>query len=209
MKRIRTLEVRNGTRHHLVKDVVRTLQSLLGDDTSLLEQIYYNQNHLLTPTLYPQSKLLTYKSRYQHQPIYQMDQSEYGWIYPRWEELFVFSFSFINRVCDRLTKREELSLRTVLALPKASSTGLVCTTWSSREPFFSWVAASFLVEAPTVAKYAITFFVFSVFPAPDSPLLDKFVVRFLWGDFVGRRRKWYLRNQHRLILVVWKDKWYN
>ena len=69
-----------------------------------------------------------------------------------------------------LTKRDELSLRTVLALPKASSTGLVCTTWSSREPFFSR-EGSFFWEAPTVAKYAITFFVFSVFPAPDSPLL--------------------------------------
>lgn len=34
-----------------------------------------------------------------------------------------------------LTKREELSLRVVLALPKASSTGLVCTTWSSRLPY--------------------------------------------------------------------------
>lgn len=31
-----------------------------------------------------------------------------------------------------LTKREELSFLTVLALPKASRTGLVCTIWSSR-----------------------------------------------------------------------------
>lgn len=74
-----------------------------------------------------------------------------------------------------LTNREELSLRTVLALPKASSTGLVWTTWSSREPFFSELG-SFFCEAPTVAKYAITFFVFSVFPAPDSPLFMKFTL---------------------------------
>lgn len=73
---------------------------------------------------------------------------------------------------ERLTKREELSLRTVLALPNASRTGLVCTTWSSREPFFWEVSSAFLVEAPTVAKYAITFFVFSVFPAPDSPVIN-------------------------------------
>ena len=33
-----------------------------------------------------------------------------------------------------LTNREELSFRTVLALPKASSTGLVWTTWSSKLP---------------------------------------------------------------------------
>lgn len=37
--------------------------------------------------------------------------------------------------CCILTKREELSLRTVLALPNASSTGLVCTTWSSSVPY--------------------------------------------------------------------------
>ena len=79
----------------------------------------------------------------------------------------------IRRRPGLLTKREELSLRTVLALPNASKTGLVWTTWSSRDPFF-WLAASslFLVEAPTVAKYAITFFVFSVFPAPDSPVIN-------------------------------------
>lgn len=32
-----------------------------------------------------------------------------------------------------LPKRDELLLRTVLALPKASNTGLVCTICSSRE----------------------------------------------------------------------------
>ncbi len=31
-------------------------------------------------------------------------------------------------------------------------------------------ASPFVVEAATKAKYVITFFVFSVFPAPDSPL---------------------------------------
>ena len=34
----------------------------------------------------------------------------------------------IESFLSKLTKREELSLRVVLALPKASSTGLVCTT---------------------------------------------------------------------------------
>jgi len=36
----------------------------------------------------------------------------------------------------KLTKREELLLRMVLALPYASSTGLACTIWSSSDPFF-------------------------------------------------------------------------
>ena len=58
----------------------------------------------------------------------------------------------------------------VFALPKASITGLVWTTWSSNETFLA--ASPFLgAEAPTKAKYVITFFVFSVFPAPDSPVI--------------------------------------
>lgn len=39
-KYIRTLKSRYGARHHLVEDVVRTLKSLLGDDTGLLKQIW-------------------------------------------------------------------------------------------------------------------------------------------------------------------------
>ena len=38
-----------------------------------------------------------------------------------------------------------------------------CVTFS--DPFFR--------EAATLAKYMITFLVFSVFPAPDSPLIKK------------------------------------
>lgn len=37
-----TLQSSNGTRHHLVEDVVRTLQSLLGDDTSFFQQVCLN-----------------------------------------------------------------------------------------------------------------------------------------------------------------------
>jgi hypothetical protein len=35
-----TLKSGNGSRHHLVEDVVRALESLLGDDTGLLQEIY-------------------------------------------------------------------------------------------------------------------------------------------------------------------------
>jgi hypothetical protein len=35
-----TLKSGNGARHHLVEDVVRALESLLGDDTGLLQEIY-------------------------------------------------------------------------------------------------------------------------------------------------------------------------
>merc|ERR1719443_2432938 len=53
-----------------------------------------------------------------------------------------------------LPKREELSFLTVLALPQASSTGLVATILSSRD-----ASPSFLLpEEQMVAKYEMTFF---------------------------------------------------
>lgn len=64
-----------------------------------------------------------------------------------------------------LTKREELLFLVVLALPKASKIGLACKICCSRVPDPDLPA--------TVARYWITFFVFSVFPAPDSPLFTK------------------------------------
>ena len=72
----------------------------------------------------------------------------------------------LNSSSKILTNRELLSFRTVFAFPKASRIGLVWTTWSSKEalPFDAFPVA------PTHAKYPITFLVFSVFPAPDSPL---------------------------------------
>lgn len=39
-----TFDTGNGTRHDLVEDVVRTLQRLLRDDTSLLQQIYRREH---------------------------------------------------------------------------------------------------------------------------------------------------------------------
>lgn len=36
---IHTLKSSNGTRHHLVEDMVGSLQGLLRDDTGLLEQV--------------------------------------------------------------------------------------------------------------------------------------------------------------------------
>lgn len=37
-----TLDSRNGARHQLVEDVIRSLQRLLGDDTSLLQQVGFD-----------------------------------------------------------------------------------------------------------------------------------------------------------------------
>lgn len=88
-----------------------------------------------------------------------------------------------------LTNREELSFLMVLAFPKASSMGLAWRSWASSSPC-STLSPAFVIrevlaflcncfflspwpwwEAPaTIARYWITFFVFSVFPAPDSPL---------------------------------------
>ena len=42
----------------------------------------------------------------------------------------------LNQTRMNLPNLEELSFLTVLALPYASNTGLVWTTWSSREAFF-------------------------------------------------------------------------
>ena len=79
--------------------------------------------------------------------------------------------AFIIKCRDSLTKRDELSFRTVLAFPNDSKTGFVLTTCSSKLALFckSWLFSLYSL-APTEAKYEITFFVFSVFPAPDSPL---------------------------------------
>ena len=106
-------------------------------------------------------------------------------------------------VTQRLTKREELSFLTVLALPKASSRGLALMIWSSRvpcretqeqcshvgllehpfrhdsdmpiRPTCNLPGSSFFFSPVTaiVAKYWMTRFVFTVFPAPDSPLSNK------------------------------------
>ena len=106
-------------------------------------------------------------------------------------------------VTQRLTKRDELSFLTVLALPKASSRGLALMIWSSRvpcretqeqcshvgllehpfrhdsdmpiRPTCNLPGSSFFFSPVTaiVAKYWMTRFVFTVFPAPDSPLSNK------------------------------------
>lgn len=73
----------------------------------------------------------------------------------------------------------------VCAFPKDSRMGLACKIWRSRWPSFFpmdeskfWAAAeSWSKEADVgrgsaamAARNWMTFFVFSVFPAPDSPL---------------------------------------
>lgn len=69
-----TFNTSDGTRHDLVEDVVRTLQRLLGDDTSLLQQIYEREEigqGCSTRRLFEYYSISTYKSQYQHQPVYQ------------------------------------------------------------------------------------------------------------------------------------------
>ena len=64
---------------------------------------------------------------------------------------------------DKSTKREELSFLTVCAFPNDSKIGFVHKIFFSNWP----ICTSLDV---TQVKYWMTFFVFSVFPAPDSPL---------------------------------------
>ena len=52
----------------------------------------------------------------------------------------------LNQTRMNLPNLEELSFLTVLALPYASNTGLVWTTWSSREAFFFSPSFSFFPD---------------------------------------------------------------
>jgi len=72
--------------HQLVEDMVATLQRHLGDDTSLLQQIciqismQMNQkvsNHIKNSVIIL-CLVLTYRTRYQHQPIFQRVRNGYG-----------------------------------------------------------------------------------------------------------------------------------
>ena len=95
-----------------------------------------------------------------------------------------------NWISTNLPKREELSLRTVLALPKASRSGLdsrtCCSTPGRRrrraaagaeggaaaeaEPcLLPPLPAAAAASSPTQARYCIISLAVSVFPAPDSP----------------------------------------
>lgn len=69
--------------------------------------------------------------------------------------------------------RDELLFRTVWAFPNASRIGFARRICSDR--LERWRPPDFargVSEFATAAKYWMTFFVFSVLPAPDSPLLQ-------------------------------------
>ena len=139
------------------------------------------------------------------------------------------TLSYTTLVASKLTNLEELSFRTVFALPNVSKTGLVCTTWSSRLAFLMFPSLYSL--APTVAKYEMTFLVFSVFPAPDSPLKLHFILYYIQTKIViewqlnsnpihsilrfkflpysllhNRSFDENLRDKHGLILTIWNKK---
>ena len=77
----------------------------------------------------------------------------------------------VNSILMNFPKREELLFRTVCAFPNASRIGFarkICSERfeSCRPPDFALGVS----EVATAARYCMTFFVFSVLPAPDSPL---------------------------------------
>ena len=94
--------------------------------------------------------------QYQQKPVSLWSRSGSWWIYPcKWKRrCYVQNSTWVRRdwnndwemplwafktrenpsVTQKLTKREELSFLTVLALPKASSRGLALMIWSSRVP---------------------------------------------------------------------------
>lgn len=77
----------------------------------------------------------------------------------------------VNSIRMNFPNRDELLFRTVCAFPKASKIGLalrIC--WDKLENWRAPNRARGDSEVATAARYWMTFFVFSVFPAPDSPL---------------------------------------
>jgi hypothetical protein len=104
---------------------------------------------------------------------------------------------------NKLTNLELLSFLTVLAFPKASRMGLVWTTWSSRDA----LPDKAFPVAPTDAKYPMTFFVFSVFPAPDSPL--QISQNFTYQHLVSISSMFYRKLLHAHIPKAKKKTIYN
>jgi len=181
IRRLFTPQALNATGHNLVENVVGSLQSLLRDDTGLLQQVCNNDCSekmirfaVFSKSIWSTKTLLTgfNVSSGQFSRVTEMDTDEftlkygienmrlllnppksfqvlniYSLLYSISKKLLKISFrvgssfscfQFVNwmkKIFDELTKREELSLRVVLALPKASSTGLVCTIWSSKLPW--------------------------------------------------------------------------
>ena len=77
----------------------------------------------------------------------------------------------VNSMRMNLPNLDELLFRTVWAFPNASRMGLALKICCDR--FENWRIPDFAVgvsEVATAARYCMTFLVFSVFPAPDSPL---------------------------------------
>lgn len=73
-----------------------------------------------------------------------------------------------NPMRTNLPKRDELLLRIVWALPNASRIGLVAMIWSARSGCSSPIVGN---EEEEEARNWMTRFVFSVLPAPDSPVM--------------------------------------
>ena len=92
---------------------------------------------------------------------------------------------------------EELSFLAVLAFPKDSKIGFVWTIWSSKDTFLE---AFFSPLAPTSAKYEITFLVFSVLPAPDSPLKISLKNHF---DYHSKLQKTDKNRSGKKFLLIW------
>ena len=73
----------------------------------------------------------------------------------------------LNLISVHLPKRDELSLRVVLALPNDSMSGLDLRICCSSDSVFSPVASDARPDAS--ARNWSTSFIVSVLPAPDSP----------------------------------------
>lgn len=98
------------------------------------------------------------------------------------------SRKFIVRI-RKLTKRLELSFLDVLALPNASSIGLVCK-----------ISYSIPLPPPRAAKYCIAIFAVSVFPAPLSPLVSRLKLAKGWNYMSWSNVRY---NKEASVSIIW------
>ena len=128
----------------------------------------------------------TYNFLFWHRRSCPWHQTECLCICPFFKKEELLEFAFVMHTRRKITKRDELSFRTVLALPalcvshKANAQELVPNasrigldsrmSCSTRLVFFFFSGPRFLIPPVFKARYCSINLVASVFPAPDSPL---------------------------------------
>lgn len=139
----------------------------------------------------------TYRCRCQQTPVSLLGQSEFWWTCPEAHKYKPTVFttrlhknSHETQSCvlhsslqDELTKREELSLRMVLAFPNASMAGLASIIWSSKDPW---------IQRETLQRH-IPSMVLSFFSLWTGTIKEKgncWDILLLFSHFLLKQRRW-------------------